>query len=177
MSTRALLLVLALPLAACGGGQPPVTSSGATTAGPSSGPGPGPASGPGPGSASGQTTPPGGPLAALDPATAKQETWQLERGPAPFLNFEAQQLRISAGCRAPNGQLDCEALRFARGGPTVTLTSQEKMRMGAPGAAVCMHIKNQLTTGRDPKGNEDGFCVFGDGSMIATGSLAYHTLK
>ena len=130
-----------------------------------------PGPGPGPGPA------PTGPLAVLDPNTAKQETWQLERGPAPFLNFEAQHLRISAGCRAPNGQMDCEALRFARGGPSVELTPQEKMRMGAPGAAVCMHTKHQLTTGRDPKGNEDGFCVFADGSMIATGSLEYHTLK
>lgn len=118
-----------------------------------------------------------GPLASLDPNAAKQETWQLERGPAPFLNFEAQRMRISAGCRAPSGQMDCDALRFARGGQQVTLTPQEKMRMGAPGAAVCMHIKNQLLTGRDPKGNEDGFCVFPDGSMIATGSLEYYTLK
>jgi len=152
----------------CAGGdaprpQPPTNTNGLP-------PGPGP--GPGPGPATGT-----GPLATLDPSTAKQESWQLDRGPAPFLNFEAQHLRISAGCRTPTGQMDCDALRFARGGQQVTLAPQEKMRMGAPGAMVCNHIKNQLVTGRDPKGNEDGFCVFPDGSMIATGSLEYHTLK
>ncbi len=163
--TTALAASILSGLMGCAGGdsprpQPPTNTNGQ--------PGPGPGVPPGPGS---------GPLAVLDPTSAKQESWQLERGPAPFLNFEAQHLRISAGCRTPAGQMDCEALRFARGGPQVVLTPQEKGRMGAPGAAVCSHIKNQLLTGRDPKGNEDGFCVFADGSMIATGSLEYHTLR
>jgi hypothetical protein len=118
-----------------------------------------------------------GPLANLDPNQAKQETWQLDRGPAPFLNFEAQHLRISAGCRQPTGQMDCEALRFARRGPTVELDARERGRAVPAGATICVKLHNQLTTGRDPRGNEDGFCIFPDGSMIATGSLEYHTLK
>ena len=136
-------------------------------------------------SSSGQTTSNHGPanapatsaLASLDPNRAKQETWTLERGPAPFLNFEAEHLRISASCRLPTGQMDCEALRFARKGPSVELTAQDRSRAAPPGALICMKTKNQLATGRDAKGNEDGFCVFSDGSMIATGSLEYHTLK
>jgi putative hemolysin len=161
-----LSAVLVLAACAGGGGQPdPNVPNGPTT---STGGVPGPGPGPGQGT---------GPLALLDPNQAKQETWQLDRGPAPFLNFEGQHLRISAGCRQPTGQMDCEALRFARRGPTVELTPHEKARMAAPGAVICRKINNQLTTGRDPKGNEDGFCVFPDGSMLATGSLEYHTLK
>ena len=119
----------------------------------------------------------GGPLAALNPSDAKQETWQLESGPVPFLNWDAQHLRISASCKKPTGQLDCQALQAARGGPTVELTQQDRARMVPPGALVCKKLHNQLTTGRDPGGNEDGFCVFPDGSMISQGSLAQYALK
>jgi putative hemolysin len=159
-----------LLLAACAGGngqQPdPNVPNGQTTStgGVSQGPGPDPATA-------------GGSLANLDPSQAKQETWQLDKGPTPFLHWEGQHLRISAGCRQPTGQMDCDALRFVRRGPSVELTPQEKARMAPPGATVCVKIRNQLTTGRDPKGNEDGFCIFPDGSMIATGSLEYHALK
>jgi putative hemolysin len=118
-----------------------------------------------------------GPLAMLDPNAARQESWQLEKGPAMFLAWDAQHLRVSAGCRQPSGQMDCEALRFARGGPTVELTAQDRARMAPPGGLVCRKIGNVLTTGRDPRGNEDGFCVFHDGSMISQGSLEFHTLK
>jgi hypothetical protein len=142
---------------------------------PSGGSGPGPNTG-----SSGTTSGPGptsGPLANLDPNQAKQETWTTDRGPIAFLNFEAQRLRISASCRQPTGQMDCEALRAVRGGPQVELTPQDRMRAAPPGATVCVKMHHQLTTGRDPGGNEDGFCIFNDGSLIATGSLELYVLK
>jgi hypothetical protein len=147
-------------LAGCpsGGGAPgPNTGSSGTTSGP------GPA--------------PSGPLANLNPNEAKPETWQTEGGPVPFLNFEAQRLRISASCQKPSGQMDCEALRVARAGPSVELTPQDRARAAPPGATACVKLRQKLETGRDPKGNEDGFCVFSDGSMIATGSLENYVLK
>ena len=134
---------------------------------------------PGPNTGSSGTTssPASGPLANLDPNQAKQETWTTDRGPIAFLNFEAQHLRISASCRQPTGQMDCEALRAVRAGPSVELTPQDKARMAPPGATACIKMHHQLTTGRDPAGNEDGFCIFNDGSLIATGSLELYVLR
>jgi hypothetical protein len=73
--------------------------------------------------------------------------------------------------------MDCEALRVARAGPSVELTPQDRARAAPPGATACIKLRHQIETGRDPKGNEDGFCVFNDGSMIATGSLELYVLK
>jgi hypothetical protein len=154
--TRAAILVLSAALLGC----------------PSGGTGPGPQTG-----SSGGPPPPNGPLANLNPNDAKQETWQTERGALPFLNFEGQRLRVSASCRQPSGQMECEALRVVRAGPQVELTPQDRARAAPPGATACMKLHQKLETGRDPRGNEDGFCVFGDGSMIATGSLENYVIK
>jgi hypothetical protein len=159
---RAPLVLPLLLVAGCasGGGAPgPNTGSSGTT------------------SSNATAGPASGPLANLDPNQAKQETWTTDRGPIAFLNFEAQHLRISASCRQPTGQMDCEALRAVRAGPSVELTPQDKARMAPPGATACVKMHHQLTTGRDPARNEDGFCVFNDGSLIATGSLELYVLK
>ena len=149
----------------------------ALTGCPSGGGTPGPQTGSSGTTSTTQAPPQGGPLANLNPNEAKQETWQTEHGAVPFLNFEAQRLRVSASCRQASGQMDCEALRTVRAGPSVELTPQDRARAAPPGATACMKLHQKLETGRDPKGNEDGFCVFGDGSMIATGSLENYVVK
>lgn len=114
------------------------------------------------------TTQGGGPL-ALSASRGKPETFTFEDGQKPMLTFEAERVRVSASCAKPDGSLDCDAMRALRKGKQVKLGPEAT---GAnPGAIACKKLGFRNTTGRAASGNEDGFCIFADGSMASTGAL------
>lgn len=106
---------------------------------------------------------------ALAASRGKPETFTFEDGPKPMLTFEAERVRVSASCTKPDGSLDCDAMRTLRKGKQVKLGPEAT---GAnPGAVACKKLGFRNTTGRAASGNEDGFCIFPDGSMASTGAL------
>lgn len=156
MNARLALLPLLLLTAGCPKSQDGAAASSSTT-------GSGPAA--------------SGPLATLSAKDGREEMWKLDQGTLPFLRFDAQRVVLSGSCRTPAGTLDCEALRFLKSGTTVELGPADHAGGMSPGTAVCRKTKHQIMTGTGPTGNEDGFCRFGDGSMVSVGALEIYNLK
>lgn len=165
MSSRALPLVLALFSSVFALGCPSKDSS----------------------SSSGATSPSGapstasagnGPLATLESSPSVNETWTSQDGQAlPFLFYGQQNVRISAGCKQPNGQLACDAIRQVRNGQPVGLTSRDMNAGVSAGTKACVKLGQKIVTGHNSVGAEDGFCRFADGSMLSTGALEQYGMR
>lgn len=122
-------------------------------------------------SSAGNATPTG-PLASLETAPATNETWTSQDGKAmPFVFFAQQNVRVSADCRQPTGQLACDAVRQLRNGPPVEVSNRQLTGGISAGTRACMVLKHQLVSGRNATGTEDAFCRYPDGSMVSTGAL------
>ncbi|MBX3229637.1 MAG: hypothetical protein KIT84_04820 [Labilithrix sp.] len=123
-------------------------------------------------SSSGASPSGAGPLGNLEATQPVQEAWIGPDGAQlPMLYYGPQNVRISAQCRQPNGQLSCDAIRQLRSAPPIQISSRggsPSMSMGTKG---CLKMNYQLVTGRNSVGAEDGFCRFPDGSMVASGAL------
>lgn len=130
-------------------------------------------------SSGGATTPSGAPsLAGLDPRSGQPEQWTLEEGgPTGFLYFANPQLKLSDGCRKPDGSLDCEAYRFLKSGAPIDLARRSLDGRRSAGVLACMKLGNQLVHGRNAMGSEDGFCRFRDGSLTTTGALETYSVR
>jgi putative hemolysin len=137
-------------------------------------------------SSSGATSPPSGsmgpgtgPLANLESAPFANEVWIAQEGGAqmPFIFYTQQNVRMSAPCRNGAGQLDCEAIRFLRGGKPVDVPRRMLTGSVSAGTRACTKMGNQLVTGRSPNGAEDGFCRFPDGSLLSTGALEQYGVR
>jgi hypothetical protein len=118
-------------------------------------------------------------LAQLDGAPFLNEVWILNEGgqQLPFLYYQADNVRVSAQCRSATGQLACDALKFVRTGQPVQLKrSQADVRTSA-GVKACKQLNQPIVNAHNQSGNEDSFCRFPDGSMIATGSLEQYGIQ
>lgn len=118
-----------------------------------------------------------GPLANLESSPFVAESWTSQEGEQmQFIHFTGQRVRISASCRQPNGQLACDAVRQLRSGMPIEVSGRE-LNMGiSAGTKACRKINQTLVSAHDASGNEDGFCRFGDGSLISTGALEQYNL-
>lgn len=73
---------------------------------------------------------------------------------------------ISEKCLGAQG---CEALRVL---PTIRVRAVQTDGGQNPGAVLCSkHLGGTVRIGIDPKGNQQSFCRFADGSMIDNGTL------
>ena len=88
-----------------------------------------------------------------------------------------EQLKLSDGCRKPDGSLDCEAYRFLKSGAPVDLARRSLDGRRSAGVLACMKLGNQLVHGRNAMGSEDGFCRFRDGSLTTTGALETYSVR
>lgn len=128
------------------------------------------------GGPSGTTSPASGPL-ALAAGNGQRATYTFDDGAKELLDFPGDHVKVSASCAKPDGSLDCEAMRLLRRGKSVQLAPNEISAGLPPGAVVCRKLNIVSTVGRSPSGSEDGFCVFGDGSLAAHGSVESHVLQ
>lgn len=160
MKTRALLVPVAFVLAIVGcnnkeGERPDAnTSSGATTGAPAR-------------------------LTNLESAPYLQEIWIDNNGGTQmqFLYYQADNVRVSAQCRSATGQLACDALRFLRSGQPVAMKRAQLDGRTSAGVKVCKQMNQSMVTAHNASGNEDTFCKFPDGSMLATGSLEQYGMS
>jgi putative hemolysin len=111
-----------------------------------------------------------GPLTSLRAADGKHESFTFEDKPAvAMLQFGEAHVCVSASCSKPDGSLNCDAIRSLRKGKQVKLDGT--FGGANPGAVACKKLGLVQTTGRSPRGDEDGFCIYPDGSMVSTGAL------
>ncbi len=109
-------------------------------------------------------------------AKATRASYTIDGAVKEFLVFAAEKVTVSASCARPDGTLDCDAMRLLRRGKTVKLAPAELSMGIPPGAVICKKLTIPSTVGRDATGNEDGFCVFADGSMASHGSVDSNVL-
>jgi putative hemolysin len=134
-------------------------------------------------SSSGATSPSGastgtGPLANLESAPFLNEVWiGQEGGQSPFIFYTQQNVRLSAQCRNPAGQMNCAALQQLRNAPPVEISRRALTGGISAGTRACMKLGYRLWSGHNASGAEDGFCVFPDGSMVSTGALEQYGLR
>lgn len=120
----------------------------------------------------------GGPLGGLNAARAQRVTYTFEGGKrVDVLHFDNDHVQVSASCAGPTGQLQCQAMDALRGGKTLQLGVGDFSGGANPGAIGCKKMGRVNTTGRGPKGDEDGFCEFPDGSFVSTGSIEFYVVK
>lgn len=158
------LVAIGIGAAGCSSGTQATPASGSSGAVPTT-----------PTAATTTTAAPSGAL-PLQAKNAQRVTYTVDGAAKEFLDFSTERVKVSASCAKPDGSLDCEAMQLLRRGKTVQMTSAELSRGIPAGAAICAKLKIQNTTGRDAKGNEDGFCSFADGSLVSHGSVDIHVL-
>jgi hypothetical protein len=119
-----------------------------------------------------------GPLANLEASPFMNEVWNVEgAGPAQFLYYPRENIRLGAPCRLGNGQLACEAMRFMRNGMPVQIPRRELDGRTSAGVKVCMKLNLPIVLLRNSVGAEDSVCRFPDGSMISTNALEQYAMN
>lgn len=118
-------------------------------------------------------------LTNLESAPYLQEVWIDNDGGTQmaFIYYQADNVRVSAQCRSASGQLACDALRFIRNGQPVAMKRAQLDGRTSAGVKVCKQMSQPMVTAHNSSGNEDTFCKFPDGSMLATGSLEQYGMQ
>jgi putative hemolysin len=112
----------------------------------------------------------------LNPQNAARETYSFDDlGPKEMLTFEAQHVRLSADCNK-NSVVQCDAANCLAKGKQVKIGTDSPPGAN-PGAVACKKLGFKNATGRKKSGDEDGFCIFPDGSMASTGSLDFYVIE
>lgn len=120
-----------------------------------------------------------GPLANLESAPFVSEAWTAQEGGAqmPFVFYAQQNVRLSASCRQPTGQLACDAIRYLRSGVHVEIPRRALTGNVSAGTRACAKLGYPLVSGHNAVGSEDGFCRFPDGSMLSLGALEQYGMR
>lgn len=113
-----------------------------------------------------------GPLANLESVPPNAESWSNDdKQPVALLVWPAQNVKLSASCKAASGELACDAIRFLRGGNHVQMARRFLDGRQSAGVKACVRLNQPIITVRNALGAEDSLCKFPDGSMVATGTL------
>lgn len=119
-----------------------------------------------------------GPLANLEASPFMNEVWLVEgTGQVGFIYYARENVRLSAQCRLPNGQLACDAMRFMRNGMPVEIARRSLDGRTSAGVKVCQRMNQPLVSIRNAMGAEDSMCRFPDGSLIASAALEQYMMR
>lgn len=118
-----------------------------------------------------------GPLAGLESSPFMNEVWNAQGQQTPILFYARENVRVSAQCRTPAGQLQCAALQQLRGGAPVDIPRRELDGRTSAGVKACMKLGNPIVTAFNPNGDEESFCRFADGSLLSTGTLERYGVR
>lgn len=134
--------------------------------------------------AGGQAMPPqgggapgSGPLAGLESSPFLNEVWNAQGQQTPILFYSRENVRVSAQCRTPAGQLQCAALQQLRNGMPVEIPRRELDGRTSAGVKGCMKLGHTIVTAFNQVGDEESFCRFPDGSLLSTGTLERYGIK
>ena len=128
------------------------------------------------GGATGATPPASGPLAGLESAPFMNEVWNMGTEKVQILYWTRENVRVSAQCRNPAGQLGCAALTQIRSAAPIVINATD-LKGKAAGVMACKKLNNGMTAGINAQGNEEQFCKFPDGSWLSTNTLEQYAVK
>lgn len=94
-----------------------------------------------------------------------------------ILYWTRENVRVSAQCRNPAGQLGCAALNQIRGGAPPIVIDATQLKGKPAGVMACKKLNNGMTAGINAQGNEEQFCKFPDGSWLSTNTLEQYAVK
>lgn len=118
------------------------------------------------------------PIATLDASKAKSEKYTVEgEGEVAVLYFEGANLTLSAGCKKPDGKLDCAAYRAVRDDEPTPIPHRQLDGRVSAGTLVCRRLGYANVTATNSVGAQDGFCKFPDGSFVDVGALERYGMK
>ena len=81
---------------------------------------------------------------------------------------------INRYCHKTNGKYDCQAIKALAHASFVEVI----IKGGAnPGAIICLKLGGRVVLSVDRDRNENSYCQFKDGSLAASGSIAFHARK
>lgn len=119
-----------------------------------------------------------GPLAGIESATPNQEAWSLEDNtPVPMIYYAKENVRVSASCRAADGKVSCDALRFLKQGMAVDLPKRVLDGRTSAGIKICRKQNWPIVIAHNTVGAEDSLCKFADGSYVSAGALEQYALR
>ncbi len=118
-----------------------------------------------------------GPLANLESLSASNEAWVIDGQVAPMVFYAEHDLRVSASCRQPNGQVACDAVRFLRSGMPVEIARRFLDGRQSAGVKACMRLNQPVLVAQNSVGSEDSFCRFPDGSLLSNGALERYGMR
>lgn len=121
--------------------------------------------------------PPSGPLAGLESSPFMNEVWNITGQQVQILYYARENVRVSAQCRNPAGQLGCGALTQIRGGAPPVVISKSELGGKPAGAVACKKLTHGMMAGVNAQGNEETFCRFPDGSWLSTNTLEQYAVK
>lgn len=132
----------------------------------------------GQGGPTGPAPPGSGPLAGLESAPFMNEVWNFGGQQVQVLYYARENVRVSAQCRNPAGQLGCAALSQIRGGAPPIVVSRADLSTGrAAGVVACKKLNTGMAGGVNQAGNEEQFCRFPDGSWLSANTLEQYAVK
>ena len=99
-----------------------------------------------------------------------------DESPMPLVYYAKENLRVSASCRAPDGMITCEAVRFMRQGSPVDIPRRALDGRTSAGIKICRKMNLPIVTAHNSVGAEDSLCKFPDGSYAAAGALETYAL-
>ncbi len=118
-----------------------------------------------------------GPLAGLESSPFMNEVWNAQGQQTPILFYARENVRVSAQCRTPTGQLQCAALQQLRNGMPVEIPRRELDGRASAGVKACTKLGFTIVTAFNQVGDEESFCRFPDGSLLSTGTLERYGVR
>ena len=119
-----------------------------------------------------------GPLASIESTQPTAEAWTLEDNtPIALIYYAKENVRVSTSCRAPDGKVNCEALRFLKSGTGVAIPKRLLDGRTSAGIKICRKQNWPIAIAHNSVGAEDSLCKFPDGSFAAAGALEQYALR
>jgi hypothetical protein len=126
----------------------------------------------------GPTGPGNGPLSALESSPFMNEAWITDDGQQiPVLFYARENVRMSAFCRNPAGQINCDAMRYLRNGIPIEISHRSIDGRTSAGVKVCMRMNQPVVRVHNQMGSEDSMCRFPDGSLVSTNALEHYGMR
>jgi hypothetical protein len=104
-------------------------------------------------------------------AESQALTFRFGKKSVRFRFFKTEKVLISESCGRDLSQMSCDAAKALTHASWNAVPSERK-RGQNPGSLICLDVLHGTEKlGKDRSGNENTFCLFGDGSMIDNSSL------
>lgn len=114
------------------------------------------------------------PSLTLGSTDTQNVLWKVAGKDVQFASIPGRHLLISSSCVQQDSSLSCEAYNSLPNASTQGLSSQFRHGGANPGAVICgRKLGGKIVTGSDEHSNEQSFCLFGDGSMVSSGSILF----